>query len=499
MFRSLYAKLSLALLGVVTVIGVLLLVITRFSLDMYQQEIAQKLHRDLAGHFAANEPLVRNQRVDEKALVELFHRAMAVNPSIEIYLLDAQGRVRSYAAEHGKIKREQVALEPIRQFLRGDAPLPLRGDDPRSLTGRKIFSVAPVSPANPAAGYLYVILGGEEYESVVHMVRESYVPRMSLLATLAILLFALAGGLIAFALLTRRLQRLTSAVETFRHSGIAHGPATAAPRRYKDEIDRLDHAFQAMAKRLHEQMQRLQDTDRLRRELVANVSHDLRTPLAAIQGYLDTLLLRHDRLTPEEQRCCLETARRHSERLGRLVHELFELARLDSGERQLQREPFALSELVQDIAQDFRLAAERRGITLHVKTPEPPAFVVADIALMERVLENLIDNALRHTPEGGCVDVRLRPNGGEVVVEVSDTGVGIAPEHLPYIFDRFYRAASSQSEETSGAGLGLAIAKRVLDMHGSDVRVESHPPTGTTFRFALPRYTDTCATDVINS
>ena len=486
MFRTLYAKLALALLGLVVVIGVLLLAITRFSLDMYQQEIAQKLHRDPAAHFVATEPLVRGRRVNKPALVELFHRAMAVNPSIEIYLLDSQGRVRSYAAEHGKVKREQVSIEPIRRFLRGDARLPLLGDDPRSLTGQKIFSVAPISAANPDAGYLYVILGGEQYESVAHMVRDSHVPRLSLLAILAILLFALAAGLAAFALLTRRLQRLTAAVEMFRHSGFTHSPPPAPPRRHADEIDRLDRAFHEMAERLREQMQQLQDTDRLRRELVANVSHDLRTPLTSIQGYLDTLLLRHDRLAPEEQRCYLETARRHCDRLGRLVHELFELAKLDSGERKLQREPFALSELIQDIAQDFRLAAERKRVTLQVTAPETAPYVIADIALIERVIENLLENALRHTPEGGRVELSLRPNGQEIMVEVSDTGAGIAPEHLPYIFERFYRAENGGAEETLGAGLGLAIAKRILELHGSSIEANSTINVGTTFTFHLP-------------
>ncbi len=499
MIRSLYAKLSLALLGVVTVIGVLLLVITRYTLDMYQQEIAQKLQRDLAGHFTANEPLLRNRRVDERALVDLFHRAMAVNPSIEIYLLDAQGRVRSYAAEHGKIKREIVSLDPIRRFMRGDASMPLLGDDPRSASGRKIFSVAPVSATDPDAGYLYVILGGEEYESVAHMVRESYVPRLSLVAILAILALALAGGLIAFALLTRRLKRLTTTVEAFRDSGFTQPPASPAPPRHADEIDRLDRAFQEMAERLREQMLRLQDSDRLRRELVANVSHDLRTPLTSIQGYLDTLLLRHDRLDPGEQRRYLETARRHSERLGRLIHELFELARLDSGERRLQREPFSLSELMHDITQDFRLVAERRHVTVRVSAPDPEPFVYADIALMERVLENLIENALRHTPAGGSVELYLRAEHGEIVAEVSDTGAGIDPRHLPYIFDRFYRVANGGDAETTGAGLGLAIAKRVLDMHGGKIRVESRQPSGTTFRFSLQQYTDARPANVINS
>ena len=157
-----------------------------------------------------------------------------------------------------------------------------------------------------------------------------------------------------------------------------------------------------MSERIVGQLQRLQRAETSRRELLANVSHDLRTPLASMQGYLETLLLRQGTLSPEEQRNYLEIASRHSERLGKLIHELFQLTKLEAHEIEPQFEPFSVTELVQDVVQKFQLAAGKRGLSLDSALTGEQVEVFADIALIETVLENLIENALRHTPKGGA-------------------------------------------------------------------------------------------------
>jgi len=251
-----------------------------------------------------------------------------------------------------------------------------------------------------------------------------------------------------------------------------------------DEVDRLTQTFEEMSERITLQVSKLKEIDLLRRELIANVSHDLRTPLASLQGYLDTLLLKEGQLTPEEQRRFLETASRHSERLGKLVGELFELAKLDAQVTPIRVEPFSMAELVQDVVMKFQLRAEQAGVTLKAEvTPDLP-LVSGDIALMERVLENLLDNAIRYTPAGGRVTVSIVRQNGKLSVRVSDTGKGIAEENLPYIFDRFYRGDTS-ADRAGGAGLGLAIAKRILELHGSSLSAESRVNVGTTFVFQV--------------
>lgn len=486
MLNSLYGKLAAVFLGLFCLVGVLFLAIARFSVEMYQLEIAQKLHRDLAGHIAAQLPPIRDGRVDEQEIDHVFHQIMLLSPNIEMYLLDSGGGILAFSAEPGKVKRQSVALPPIAAFLRGTAELPILGDDPRQAAGVKIFSAAGVSARGGPDGYLYIILGGEEFDSVAQRVRGSYILKLGASAVLAILLFASLAGLVLFALLTRRFRRLTAAVEGFRQSDFVQEPPVFEAARRPDEIDRLGLAFQQMSERIARQLQELKDTDRLRRELIANVSHDLRTPLASIQGYLETLLLKHDALAPEERRRYLEIAGRHSGRLGKLVAELFELAKLDSSETQLHRERFPIAELVQDVAQEFQLAAEKKGVNLDVRLQENSPVVFADIGLLARVFGNLIENALRYTPPGGTVRLSLAAEEEKVRVQLSDTGCGIPPEEIPHIFDRFHRLESNARKNSEGAGLGLAIAKRILQLHGSAIAVDSAADAGTTFTFQLP-------------
>ena len=224
----------------------------------------------------------------------------------------------------------------------------------------------------------------------------------------------------------------------------------------------------------------------LRRDLIANVSHDLRTPLAALHGYLETLLMKGDSLPADRRRSYLETAARQSEHLGTLIAELFELVKLDFRGFEIHPEPVQLGELAQDVLQKFVLAAEQKGIALRAEIASQLPAVVADIGLIERALDNLIGNALRHTPSGGVVSLAVTPGDGCVQVRVADTGSGIPEAEIPRIFERFYRVDKSRTTGTGGAGLGLAIVKRILDLHGAAVTVKSAPNEGAAFTFALP-------------
>ncbi|HEY5594624.1 MAG TPA: ATP-binding protein, partial [Nitrospiria bacterium] len=454
--------------------------------QMHLQEVNQKLNRTLAEHLVSKNILMTDGRINEAVLKDIFHMLMVINPSIEIYLLDSSGRILGFSAPPGKVKRREVSLEPIQRFLSKTAAFPILGDDPRDVSRKKIFSVCPIPVTGPVDGYLYVILSGEEYDSVAQMLQGSYILRLSTGVVIGGLFFAALAGLVLFNLLTRRLRRLASTMEAFKRSDFSEplNPSSHDQGRSGDEIDRLDETFRQMTDRIVLQMKKLKETDALRRELVANVSHDLRTPLASLHGYLETLLLKEGTLTPEEQRNYLEIAAKHSERLGKLVSELFELAKLDSRETQPHVEPFSLGELVQDVVQKFRLSAEKKNVRLQARLREDLGFVSADIGLIERVFENLIENALRYTPERGEITVALITETDRITVQVTDTGCGIPQEELPHIFDRFYRV--EKHERSDGAGLGLAIAKRILELHGGSIRAESAVDRGTAFTFHLP-------------
>lgn len=504
--RSLTSRLSLTLLAVVLLLGLAGTASTLLTIRLHQEELDQRLNRELAANLVADSRLLRRGALQEEDVEHLFHNLMVINPRIEVYLLDTEGRILTYSAPEGRVRSERVSLEPIREFLARGGPFPLRGDDPRHPERSRVFSAAPIpagAEGEEVEGYLYVVLGGEAYESVARMLEGSYILRLSVWMGLAAVLVVGVAGVWIFRLLTRRLRRLDHRMRGLATLGKPLGEEVSAdasvtdartpdpdPDRATisgDEIDRLEATFDRMAERISRQMEELRRHDRLRRELIANVSHDLRTPLAGLQGYLETLLLKGETLPPEEARGYLKTALAQSEHLGGLVAQLFELASLEAGAVELQRETFSLSELTQDIVQKFRLPADRAGVHLEAELPADLALVEGDVRLIERVLDNLIDNGLRYTPRGGRVTVGLRAEDGGVEVRVEDTGPGIPEDELTRIFDRFYRGAEERRKHNAGIGLGLAIAHRAVELHGSDLRVDSAEGRGTRFLFRLPR------------
>lgn len=483
MFSSLYSKLAAALLLLFFLVGLLFVVIMKFSFESYQDAVTQELNRGLARELATD---YGGAQASLEQIRKQFDKVMATNPATEVYLLDAEGNVRAYSAAREKMLRTRVDLEPILRFLSEDAG-PLYGDDPRHPERRKIFSVAPVLDHGELAGYFYVILGGEQYDAAAESLRTSYILRQTGWMMAAGLACALIAGLIILAAVTSKLKSLSAAMEAFRRADFREKILAPAPAQgARDEIDRLSETYNEMVERITQQMRELQQSDATRRDLMANVSHDLRTPLAALRGYLDTLLIKEGILSAEERRACLEIAARQSEHLGDLVSQLFELAKLDFKDVTLQREPLQLSELAFDVMQKFKPAAERKQVSLKTEaSPEVP-YVRADIGMIERVLENLIQNALTHSPPSSVITVSVTPGEREVKVEVADNGSGIPEDQLPFIFERFYRVDKSRSTSSGGAGLGLAITRRILELHGSEIRVESRPAAGTRFSFTLP-------------
>lgn len=486
--KTLYAKLALALVALLGMVGVVYTFLSVSTTRHYLEEVNQQLNQDLARNLVADRNLVQAGRLDENALKQMFREYMTINPSIEIYLLALDGTIIAFSADPGKVKRKAVSLVPIRAFLSGETPYPLLGDDPRSHDRRKGFSVTPVPTEEAVEGYLYVVLRGERYDMVDEIIEQSYFLRLSAWAVAGALAVALATGLLLFHLLTRRLRGLNTAIQRFRESNFERlAPVNALSREAGsgDEVDQLAGTFSEMAVKIVAQFDALRSEDAKRREMVAQVSHDLRTPLAALHGYLETLQMKDGQLGNEDRKEYLSVALANSERLRRLVEELFELAKLEATESEPQREPFSIGELVEDISQGFRLRAGAEGSILTTETNLDLPLVHGNIALIERVLENLIDNALQHTRSGGRVSITLAKLANGVIVRVLDQGPGIAAAEFERIFEPFHQAGNSHRGD-GHAGLGLAIARRIIDLHGGRLSARNRHEGGCEFEFSLP-------------
>ncbi len=485
-FSGLCARLALVFVALFFIVGFTFLALTNWSNNRYYQEITQNMNKSLAMYIAQREPLISKGIVNERAMKELGSLVMVVNPIVEVYLLDTQGNILSYAVAKESLVRTRVDITPIKLLLSGKHPYPITGDDPRSQNSGRVFSAFPVTDGSVAngsttAGYLYVILGGQTYQTLTQSLRSSYIVQQSLAGLAALTLLAIASAVLIFAILTSPLRKLAKAMNEFQLNELK---SPAITQDTGDEIRYLSETFAAMRQRINEQLEKLQQTDTLRRELISNVSHDLRTPMSSMQGYLEMLM--RPNITAYERKSYIEIAYKHCNRLTQLVKELFELSKLEAGRINTHYEHFSLAELLQDVTQKFSLSAQQKDITIITPQSSQLFMVNADIGLIERVLENLIDNALRYTPAGGKIQLSLAQQQTHVDVGIKDSGIGLSEDDLPHIFERYYRGQKPTEYQEQSTGLGLAIVKRILELHNTTISVESKLHEGTCFTFPLP-------------
>lgn len=485
---SLYQKLALSLFGVFILIALVFYFFSQYIEQQTRFESEQRLHLSLAANLASDNPLLQQGVFDHKALKNLFHTLMVLGPAFEFYYLDPTGKILTYSANKSQVKRKQVDLVPILQLTRNQAPLPIYGDDPRHFTRKKIFSAAPVFNGQDLQGYLYVIVTGEQYDQAYAELQTDKTIELSLLLTTGAILFLFIVLLWLFHYFTNPLRRLTQDMKNFVASGFDKSKVqlTKWQKNSSNEVHVLGNVFAQMVAQINSQLLRLQQADLHRRELLAHISHDLRTPLASLQGYIEILALKDKQLSEAERQKYIQIALRNSSQLKKLIDQIFELAHLEDGQVSLNLEPFNLTELLWDVVAKFSLQAEQKNIRLKVHPESSQIQVYSDIGKIERILSNLIENALRHTPENGEVLITIEESHDNYCqISVKDTGTGIKMEEIAYIFDARYRASNATQNKGQHTGLGLAITKRLIELLQTEIRVQSQLGQGTVFMFNL--------------
>ena len=287
-------------------------------------------------------------------------------------------------------------------------------------------------------------------------------------------LFAGAAGIILVLLLSRRMLRSVRSLTTAARTLGGGDLSTRAEVRGNDEIAELGHTFNAMA-------DALEDSERQRRTMVSDVAHELRTPLANIQGHIEAM--QDGLMQPDPKN--LDTVHQQTLHLNHLISDLRLLAQTEARELPLSLEPTSIAEIVNEVSESFRPRAETASIRLSAEIDDGLPTLMLDRLRIRQVLGNLVDNALRHTPPDGTVTLSAQPRGDRVRIAVSDTGPGIPPDSLPHVFDRLYRVDSSRDRTSGGSGLGLTIARQLVEAHGGAIWAESNPGQGSRFGFDL--------------
>ena len=481
--NRLFWKISATLLLMAIAIGIAYVWISVYTANKYFQEVNQQMYGGLAEHLVQETSPLPGGKPDTTVSHDIMHSMMVINPSVEVYLLDTNGVILDYVVPFNEVKLDKVDLKPIYEFMETNGSTYLVGDDPKSPGVCNVFSAAPIKENDQLIGYAYIILSSEEYQKVSTALMGSFFLRSGTLSFIVALVLSILLGLLVIWLLTRNINHIVAVFRRFKEGELS----ARIPIEKNRDAKVLAETFNDMADTIVNNIEQLKSVESLRRELIANVSHDLRTPLSIMQGYVETLLLKQDTLTKEERVNYLNIVFSSSEKLGKLISQLFEYSKLESNQITPEKAPFFIVELLQDISQKYQILAKEKSIQLKMHVPKDQLLVYADIALVDRAIQNLMDNAIKFTPEGGSIVLEVKELDGEVEVHVSDTGPGI-PENLQSaVFER-YKQGSAGALKDQGAGLGLAIVKKIMDLHDASIRMHSKLNEGTSFVFQLPTY-----------
>ena len=480
-FNSFFWRISAVFFLLLGFIGLAYIFITVHYSSRYFEEVNQHLNKNIASDIAAHSTPFIGEKVNEKAMEEMFNHIMSINPSLEVYLLDQKGKILSFYAPEKKVVLNKINLLPVQQFIMTGGKEYVTGDDPRHPGIEKAFSAAPVLSNGDLSGYIYVVLAGEEYDTVSKSLARNYLLQVGSRTMLLTLIATFLIGLIIIRVITGNFTKILEVMQKFRE-----GDLQARVRMQSTgDVKQVAIIFNEMADILTANVEKLKQVEILRRELIANVSHDLRTPISIIQGYIETLQMKADTLTIEERNNYLQTISESTGKLEKLVSELFELSKLEANQVEPKKEPFFISELINDICRKYDLIAKAKSIKLQPSLAKDLPLVDADVALIERVMQNLIDNAIKYTPEGGTIILQTIYRENKVEVSVTDSGIGIPENEREQIFGRYYKA-NNYTELKNSAGLGLAIVKKILDLHNSSLELVSQVNSGSTFIFNLP-------------
>ncbi len=477
----LFWRIAVVFTTVLVVLGsIFVLIASKFSRNYYTA-VHQQLYGDIAQHLAYFTQPIKNGQPDTAVTHDIIHSTMVANPSVEVYLLDTAGNIIDYVVPDTTVQIHRVNIALVKQWLAAKESERPMGDNPKLPNEPAIFSTAPVYENKRLSGYVYAVLASEKQRAVLRALSGHLYTRLSIAIFFLALLLAFIVGMVTFFLITDSIRKIADVVKRFKEGDYS----ARISGNIKGDLGMLTSTFNEMADVIVSNIDKITATDKFRQELIANVSHDLRTPLSIMQGYIETLMIKKEKLTETEKEKYLSIVHDSAQRLSGLVEQLFQYAKLEANLVTPQKEPFFINELASDILLSYQLKASGRMIRLEIDAADNLPRVFADIALTESVFQNLLDNAFKFTPNGGRIKIILSHATNGIRVQVADTGSGIAPEDQKYVFER-YKQVGKDISAKKGMGIGLAIVKKILELHHTTIDMISEPGKGTTFRFVLP-------------
>ena len=476
MSRSLRIKLVFIMLLIIVLLMIVVLVFLILGVqDFYMSQFYEQMESALTQTELVNE--LRLAAVDRDAVARMdgvltvFSGELGIDRNTRhYYILDGTT---------GEILQSSVMGEDSRIEITANILLAMEGGSALKRNSRADYMdvAVPIAAGSAQSGYIVYIIDNKQTVQSLNAEIFSLILRAVIIG----FVISIAISLFISKTLLSPIKGMTTAAEAMAGGDFSRKIRVES----EDEIGILANTFNDMASQIETMLEELKKAEKLRKEFVANVSHELRTPLTSIRTYAETIS-DHREIPQETEEGFLRVIINESDRMTKIVQDLLELSRFDSGTSVLSVEEFSIENSVRDVCAAIALEAKRRSQELNLELQWKLPSIRGDRARIEQVLMNIMSNAMKYTPDGGKIDVYASGVGSDVWVRIEDTGVGIPPEDLARVFDRFYRVDKARTRESGGTGLGLSIAKEIVAKHGGDISIESEPGVGTAVTVTLP-------------
>jgi signal transduction histidine kinase len=460
--------------------------IAYFSTVAFHEASTQLLNKDVASHIAKFTSPFENNGINKKKADSVFHDAMVISPGAEVYFLNPAGKVIAFHASEKDIRLWNIPLENIKKLIASKGEKYIKGLDPKDPANAKIFSAAEVySETNNSKtkklGFIYVVLSSNQH--VTKTLYNSYLGSLLLKALVVIIAVSVVFSFIYINRIKRRFNRMMPVFDRFEKGDFEARFET----KNHHELAPITHSFNKLADLLVYNINRLTKSEKGRKDFIATISHDLRTPLSIVKGYTETLLIKKAaiELSSEQQDQYLRLVLQQLMQVENMVQQLFDLSKMESAEFKPNKEPFVLSEIVQENINVYQLKASEKNVSLKCTQCLYHVWVNADISMMERVFQNLIDNAIKSTPAGGKIQVSITADNTDLIFKIENTGHPLPADLLNWI-NNLEGENSFSTNRPAKSGLGLLIVKKILLLHHYSFKAESHTGTENVFTIIMP-------------
>ena len=479
---TIFRRFAIVIFSLITILGLLFIIITYLSTTHYHDAGTQLLNKDVAKHIAQFTSPFTPSGINKQKADSIFKNAMVLSPSAEVYFLDTAGKVIAFHASEKEIKDWLIALTPIKKYIQTKGEEYVKGTDPKDPGHSKIFSAAAVQEGGKTLGYIYVIFGSKQSEGITGVLLGSHILNLAIEAFIVVILLSF---LVSFLYLTRmrkNFQQIIDVLERFEHGDYN---ARFALKK-QDELEPVTHAFNKMANLLSSTIQKLTRSEQERKNFIAIISHDLRTPLAIARGYTETLLMKREKgdISAEEQETYSQLIYNKMLQIENMVKQLFELSKMEAVEFKPRKDLFVLSEIVQEAVNTFQVLAAEKSISLKCTQCLYHVWTNADISMMERVIQNLMENAVKSTPEGGLIESFVTVEGSDLVFEIQNEGSPLPADILHWIND-FKEGDALLEKRPLKLGLGLVIVQKILLLHHTFLKAYTQDNRNV-FTFRIP-------------